>query len=128
MASRLTRDEAVKLEFSQLLDRTFGVVREYQAPEIETQTDKVRRLERTIDQMPDWYGWFLELEALFGHWSDLFYEQLGRNDMQYKAMRQRRDAMERAASYAKLRYDGASRELTALLEVPDKLPRSRSKR
>lgn len=118
------------MPYQELLETSAGLLEQYEAPGttggIETQQEKVERLSRTIDEVPDLYTWFLTLESHFDHWTDAYKEQFGGQSAEYKGMRERRDAMEHMASAAKRRWEGASRIVTTMSEFdPTGMPRSR---
>lgn len=128
---RLTIDTAKSMDFVDLVAAAHDLVKPYEAPAsgLETEGERLARLERTLDELPDIYGWFLQLESFFDHWTDFWagQEGTGKDAMQYKAMRQKRDAMERAASAAKLRYQGGSRVISKILGFDEEsnMPRGR---
>lgn len=113
---RLTITEARDLDFQDLVDRMDSLIAPYEAGENETKAGRDVRIGKTLDELPDIYGWLLTLESFFDHWADAMASQggTGVKNTQYKSYRQRRDACERAARAAKLRYDGASRRLTQI--------------
>lgn len=115
------------MPFEELIVEADRLIGQYEAPEFETEPDQVKRISKTIDEMPDVYRWFLTLQSYFDHWTDAYADQFGMKSMEYKAQRERRDAMERAASAAKKRYDGASRLITIITGFDaDKMPKGRS--
>ena len=125
---RLTIADAKDLPFEELLDSAYGLMRQYSVPsENEPVHVRIERLERSLDELPDIYAWLLQLESWFDHWADLYAAQFNLKSLEYKQMRERRDAMSKAASAAKLRYEGASRVLTKIMafEFEPKMPRSR---
>lgn len=125
---RLTIADAKAMPYADLLDAAYGLVDQYAVPEEQETTDqRVERLERSLDELPDIYAWLLQLESWFDHWADLYAAQFNQRSLEYKQMRERRDAMQKAASAAKLRYEGASRVLTKIMnfEVENRMPRSR---
>ena len=125
----LTVDEARHMDFEDLLTRSNAILEAYDAPDGgETSDEQIARVGKTIDEMPDVYRWFLVLQSHFDHWTDAMNDQWGLKSREYKSMRQRRDAMERMASAAKRRYEGASRVITVLLrdEETTQMPRGRS--
>lgn len=126
---KLTIAEARDLPYEDLLSRAHGLVEGYSVPqEDEAAADRMERLERTLDELPDVYSWLMQLESWFDHWTDLYATQFGLRSTEYKQMRERRDAMERAAKAAKLRYEGASRVLTRMLAFDEasRMPHGRS--
>lgn len=125
---RLTITDAKDMPYAELLDAAYDLVNQYAVPEEpETMDARVDRLERSLDELPDIYAWLLQLESWFDHWADLYAAQFNQRSLEYKQMRERRDAMAKAASAAKLRYEGASRVLTKIMnfEVENRMPRSR---
>lgn len=128
MTQKLTIDRARHMDFEQLITEVDRLIEEYSVPEgqVESEQQKIARLERTIDELPDVYRWILTLQSYYDHWTDAYAHQFGMKDNEYKQMRQRRDAMERAASAAKRRYEGASRMITLILGFQeDHMPRGR---
>ena len=128
MPQRLTITDAKDLPFEKLLDSAYGLINDYAVPlEGEPTQIRIDRLERSLDELPDIYAWLLQLESWFDHWADMYASQFGFKSLEYKQMRERRDAMSKAASAAKLRYEGASRVLTKVMafEVEPRMPRSR---
>lgn len=125
---RLTIATAKDLPFEDLIEQAHGLIEPYAVPtEGEANAARLTRLERALDELPDIYSWLQQLESYFDHWTDFNASQHGIKSLEYKSMRERRDAMERAASAAKLRYEGASRVLTRIMNFdPQGMPRSRS--
>lgn len=97
----------------------------YEAKDKESRDQKLDRWSRTLDEMPDVYAWFNHCFAVFDWLTDRCKELYGQSDSRYREARQRRDAAERAASSAKLRYQGASRQITLVLGVADEAQMSR---
>lgn len=127
--TRLTIAQARDLPFQDLLEAVDALIEPYAVPSGEMRMEQTARIERTLDELPDIYRWVLQLESFFDHWTDAFKDQFGQNSTEFKQMRERRDAMARMASAAKMRYEGASRLLTKLLEFSEEgMPRSRSAR
>lgn len=124
---KLTVVEARDMPFEDLIEKADALVEEYSKPDVETPDQERERIGRTLDEMPDIYRWFLTLQSWFGHWADAYSDQYGTKSVEFRAMRQRRDAMENAARSAKLRYDGASRRVTLILDDQQaaSLPRGR---
>lgn len=125
---RLTIDDARHLDYKDLTERVYSLMEPFEAPEgMESETELEARISKTLDQLPDIYAWLNQLHAWFDHWTDFYYQQHGRNDLDYKVYREKRDMLEKAASSAKLRYEGTSRRLTQLLGAHDesRMPRSR---
>lgn len=113
-AKKLTIARARDLPFEDLVEAADALVEEYGPTEPENAGQRLARLERTLDEVPEIYRWFLTLESYFDHWTDAYADQSGMRSRDYKRMRERRDAMERVAKAAKMRYDGASRLVTVL--------------
>lgn len=126
MRARLTLDDAKDLDFKDLLERGYDILAEYEAPDMETPQMLETRISKTLDELPDVYAWFLQLHAWFDHWSDFYYRQ-DKTGLEYKGFRQRRDALEKLAGAAKLRYEGTSRRLTQILgsQEETRMPRTR---
>lgn len=124
---KLTVVSAREMPFEELVLEADRIVEQYAAPDgMETEPERMERLSRSIDELPDVYRWFLSLESYFDHWTDAMADMHGRNANEYKAMRQRRDAMKNAASFAKRRYEGSSRLVTMILgQDPEQMPRGR---
>lgn len=114
MRQRFTLDEARHASHAELLERCAALLRPYEAEENETPEQLEARISKTLDELPDVYGWFQQLRGWFDHWTDFYMAQMGNKSLDYKAMRQKRDAMEHFASAAKLRYEGTSRRLTQI--------------
>lgn len=91
-----------------------ALIEEYSPGEHETPVERQERITRTLDEVPEVYRWLLTLQSWYDHWTDAYGDQSGRGSRDYKKHRERRDAMERAAKAAKIRYDGASRLVTVL--------------
>ncbi len=126
-APKLTIAEARDLPFEDLIMRADEIIESYAPAQNESEPERIERLSRTVDEMPDIYRWFLTLHSFFDHWTDAYSDQFGNRDTRYKQMRERRDAMERAASAAKMRYQGSSRVITVILGHEDEgsMPRTR---
>lgn len=119
--------EARDLPHGDLIERIDGILASYDVPMgVETQVERIERLSRTIDEMPELYRWFSQLWSWCDHWTDANMDMFGGKDHRYKKMRERRDLFEKIASSAKLRYEGASRAIT-LMEAfdPSGMPRTR---
>lgn len=127
MAKRLTVSTARTMDFEDLVQACDDILETYAAPEgAETPEEEHARVSRTIDETPDVYRWFLTLHSYFDHWTDAEAHKWGMKSIEYKWMRERRDAMERMASAAKRRYEGASRLVTIRENFdPTGMPRSR---
>jgi hypothetical protein len=126
MRSKLTIDTAKSMEFTDLVEEADRIVEHYAPPSIETEPERVQRLSKTLDELPDVYRWFLTLQSYFDHWTDAQGHITGLRSIEYKQLRQRRDAMERAANFAKRRYEGASRLLTLIdQQQGNHMPRGR---
>jgi hypothetical protein len=112
---RLTIDTAKHMDAQTLTESVYGLLEPYEMhQDLETEAETEHRIAKTLDEVPDLYAWFLTLHAYFDHWTDAFKELYGQQDTRYKAMRQKRDLCEKAASAAKLRYEGTSRRLTQM--------------
>lgn len=124
--TRLTLDEAKKLPMEDLIERVYGMIESYEAQPPETPDQLEQRISRTLDELPDVYGWINQLHAWFDHWADFYYSQ-NKSGLEYKSFREKRDMCEKAASSAKMRYEGASRRVTQLMRHEDeaKMPRGR---
>lgn len=116
--ARLTIDQARHLDFKDLLEAGYALLQPFEAPDMETPNDLDKRISKTLDELPDIYAWFNQLHAWFDHWADFYYNKeasgAGPSSLEYKTMRQKRDAMKQLASSAKLRYEGTSRRLTQI--------------
>lgn len=125
--ARLTIDQAKAMEYQQLITVGYAMLEPFQPPEVETPAELDRRIAKTLDELPDYYAWFLQLHAYFDHWADFYMDQYGGKHLDYKAMREKRDAMADIASAAKLRYEGTSRRLTQIqgAEHESRMPRGR---
>lgn len=127
MKPKLTIAQARDLPFEDLIERADALIADYAPGETETQEEKIQRLSCTLDEMPEIYRWLLTLQSWFDHWTDAYADQFGQRSREYKQMRERRDAMERAAKAAKSRYEGASRVVTIVQGFdPTGMPRGRS--
>lgn len=124
---KLTVARAQELSFQDLLEECDALVERFEKPEHpETREDQLKRLSSTLDEVPDIYRWFLTLESYFAHWADAYADQFTNKSIEFKKMRQKRDAMENAAKAAKLRYEGASRLLTLEMGFDESgMPRGR---
>ena len=118
---RLTLDDCKTMDFEVLMRQIYGVLDRYAAPEgrPETEEQLAARISLTLDELPDVYTWLRSLWSYFAHWTSGFEQIHGRNSDEYKDMIIRRDALEKAASAAKLRYDGTSRRLTQVLAAAE---------
>lgn len=126
MRSNISFADARDLPFEDLEERVEVMLSTYDKPDVETGEQKLERINRTIDEVPQIYRWLLQLHSWCDHWCDSMNEMFGIKDPRYKALRQRRDFFEKMASAAKMRYEGASRKITIELGfAPDGLPRSR---
>lgn len=127
--SRLTLDDARDLPHEELIERCEAILELYDPPEVETQPQKLDRLSRTIDEIPQVYRWFWQLWSYFDNWSAGMATMYSQSDSRYKMYRQRRDLFEKMASAAKQRYEGASRIITVMSEFePNAMPRQRALR
>jgi hypothetical protein len=128
LPKRLTVNNARTLEYGDFIEALDATMEPYTPPDLETQKEKIDRLSRTIDEMPQVYRWFLQLHAYFDHWTDAqAHIEGGTRGIEYKMLRQRRDACEHAASAAKRIYEGASRLITVIESFDETgMPRSRS--
>jgi hypothetical protein len=125
--TRLTVSSARELDFEDLIRTCDELLVQYDVPEsMETPDQEFARLSKTIDETPDLYRFFLTLQSYFDHWTDAAADMYGMKSIDYKFMRERRDAMERMASAAKRRYEGASRMITLRENFdPTGMPRTR---
>jgi hypothetical protein len=125
----LTVARAKDLAFQDLVEESFALLGPFEKPEgPESKEQQLERLSRTLDEIPDIYGWLLTLHSYFSHWTDAWGDQYGTRSSEFKMMRQKRDAMENAAKAAKLRYEGASRLLTLEMGFDSTgMPTSRSR-
>lgn len=123
----ITNQDARDLPHEDLMARVEALLSQYDAPtQPEEQADRIARLSRTIDEMPEIYRWLLELQSWMDHWTDAINDQMGTKDRRYKTMRQRRDFFEKMASAAKQRYEAASRLITIIQGFdPTGMPRQR---
>ena len=126
MRSDLTIDDARKLDHEDLIERCEAILSTYDPPEVETQAQKIERLSLTIDEIPQVYRWFLQLESYFEHWTAGGSVMWGQSDRDTKRFRQRKELFKSMASAAKQRYEGASRLVTVMESFdPTGLPRQR---
>lgn len=124
---KLTVIRAQALPFQDLLEQCDALVERFEKPaHPETKEEQLERLSTTLDEIPDIYRWFVTLESYFAHWADANADQYGPRSIEFKKMRQKRDAMENMAKAAKLRYEGASRLLTLEMGFDESgMPRGR---
>lgn len=122
---RISSHDLRNITMFDLLDHIDAMMQPYEAKQGETRDEKLDRWSRTLDEMPDVYAWFNHCFAVFDWLTDRCKELYGQSDSRYREARQRRDASERAASSAKLRYQGASREITLALGVADEAQMTR---
>jgi hypothetical protein len=130
MRARLTIDQAREMPYLDLIQTGYGLLAAYEPPEIETPSQLEARISKSLDELPDLYAWFNQCHAYFAHWSDYYYTAdsgFGPRSLEYKDMKNKRDAMEKLASSAKLRYEGTSRRLTQLMgrDEESRMPRGR---
>lgn len=126
MGPRLTIAQARDFAFEDLIEATDKLLEPYAPADNETPAMRRDRISRTIDEVPELYRWFLTLQSWFDHWTDAYGDQFGLRSKEFKQYRERRDAMERAAKAAKMRYDGASRLVTVLTGFdPEGMPQGR---
>lgn len=123
----ITNQEARDLDHEELLNRIEAMLDEYAPPTApEPPEQRVARLSRTIEEVPEIYRWLLQLWSWMDHWTDATNDMFGRTDRRYKALRQRRDLFEKMASAAKMRYESASRQITLMQGFDETgMPRSR---
>lgn len=129
MRAGISNTEVRDLDHEELMARLNALLAAYDSPEggAELQADKIARLSRTIDEMPEIYRWLISLHSWLDHWTDAMADQYGRNANEYKKHRQRRDLLEKMASVAKMRYESASRTITRLTAFDESgMPRSRN--
>lgn len=109
----LSLDDARDLPFADLMEAAEKILQQYDPPQdLEPHADKLARLNATIEEVPQHYRWFLQLQSWCDHWAQSFSTQFGQKDERYQRMRQRRDLFDRMASAAKMRYEAASRRIT----------------
>lgn len=126
LPTRLTISNARSLDYEDLIAACDSLLDRYSPPQgVETEEEKSARLSRTIDEAPEIYRWFLSLFSHFSYWTDVEADINGGRSIDFKMMRNRRDAMENAAKAAKLRYEGASRVITLILDDKERLATSR---
>jgi hypothetical protein len=125
---RLTLHEARAMPFEELLVHTYEQLERYEAPEVETTDEREARIDRTLDECADLYGWFNQLWSYFDHWTDAQAQTFGLKTFEYKGMRQKRDMFEKAASSAKRRWEGASRMVTQASRHEDEASTPRHRR
>lgn len=127
---RLTVSTARTMDYTDFVEAMDNIMEPYAPPaegRAETQQERIDRLSRTIDEMPTVYRWFLQLQSYFDHWTDAEGDMNGTRSIEFKLMRQRRDASERAASAAKRMYEGASRLITVIEGFDEQgMPRTRT--
>lgn len=124
--TRLTITDVRDLPFEDLIERCDAIIASYEAPEAELHDARMARIDRSLDELPDVYRWFIQLWSFCGHWKDAMKDQFGQGSNEFKLWRQREDAMERFARATNLRYEGTSRVLTKLQsEDPDRVPTTR---
>lgn len=107
-----TLTDAAEMPFNDLLNKCYAALEPYEAPDGESTPQRQSRIDRTLDQVPDLLAWFLQLESYFDNIASGSAEAYGMKSHEYKDARVRRDAMERVAKAAKLRYEGTSRGIT----------------
>lgn len=115
---RLTLDYLKKADFADVLKVCYEKLDEFAAKVPETDHERDARLNKTLDELPDWHAFFLEGKAWFSHWTDGYAADsgYGTRSPEYKAAKSRRDALDDVARAARLRYEGASRRITILQE------------
>jgi hypothetical protein len=125
--ARFTLDDAKNLDFEALNERAYALLHLYEADDMETPAQRESRINRTLDELPDIYAWFLSAHAYFDHWTEFYMNQFGSRSLEYKEYRVKRDLMESVAKAAKVRYDGASRRVTQLQRHDEeaRMPRTR---
>lgn len=119
MKHRLSLKDIQKLTMMDWLVHVDFVLSPYEAKEGEDEEARLARYDRILDEMPDIYAWFTQCRAVFDWLTDRNKELYGQSDMRYKEARQRRDSAKDAIESAKLRYQGASRSLTVILDKKD---------
>jgi len=123
-----TRAEAAEAEHEYLLDRSEAILAWYDRPKgLETKAQQMDRINRTLDEIPQVFRWFLVLESLCDERAD-FFAQLGTGAKNpgYKRNRQRRDLFKSMAKAAQIRYEAASRLITTEISFdPTGVPRTR---
>lgn len=127
LPTRLTISNARSMDFEDFVEALDALMEPYMPPDAETPKEKIDRLSKTIDEAPQIYRWFLQLQSYFDHWTDAEGDMNGTRSIEFKLMRQRRDACERAGSAAKKVYEGASRLITVIEGFDEQgMPRSRN--
>lgn len=128
LPQRLTVSTARTMEYEDFVEALDALMQPYTPPDTETQKERIDRLSRTIDEAPTIYRWFLQLQSYFDHWTDAqAHIEGGTRGIEYKMLRQRRDACANAASAAKKIYEGASRLITVIEGFDETgMPRTRS--
>lgn len=122
----LTRAELRDLPHEDLLERLELIVGVYDKPQVETQGEKMLRISRTLDEAPEIHRYLLGLWSWLDHWTDAMAEMFGQKDKRYKALRERRDLLDKMASNMKMRYEAASRLITLMESFdPTGMPRQR---
>jgi hypothetical protein len=122
---RISTHELRNITMFDFLEHIESMMSPYEAKQGESKDQRMDRWSRTLDEMPDIYAWFNHCFAVFDWLTDRCKELYGQSDSRYREARQRRDAAEKAASSAKLRYQGASRQITIAIGVADEAQMSR---
>lgn len=127
MRASISNQDVQHLEHEELLNRLEEMLAVYDSPSgPELHSDRHKRLSRTIDEIPEIYRWLIHLFSWADHWTDAMKEMNGQSDRRYKALRQRRDLLDKMASSAKMRYESASRQITLISAFDENgMPRSR---
>ena len=122
---RISSRDLQDITMFDLLGHIDQMLEPYASKQGETKDQQLDRWSRTLDEIPDVYAWFNHMFGIYDWLTDRCKELYGQSDSRYREARQRRDAAERAASSAKLRYQGASREITITIGVTDEAQMSR---
>lgn len=127
MARLLKFDQLNSLDLFRLLDHFESLMAPYDRKADENKEEARERMSAIIAQLPDIYTWANTVWSYYDWLTDRFKELHGQSSLMYKEARQRRDATEKIASSIKLKYQGASREITIVLgdEEETRMPRSR---
>lgn len=127
MSTPIKYDQLNKLGLFELIDHFDKLLEPYKRNPGEDSSQAKERVSAIIAQLPDLYSWANTCWSYYDWLTDRQKELHGQSSLLYKEARQRRDAMEKIASSIKMKYQGASREITVALSEDEEghMPRGR---
>lgn len=117
--------EILDLKFEDLAEYCEGLLRPFEAEPDESPIQLDARLNKSIDELPDVYTWFMSLFHRQVNATESVSLVHGVRSAQFKKERVKKDFLEDMARAAKLRYDGASRRITRIQMDRERMPHTK---